>query len=249
MRQSVRQLVILCLLLLLTACASSPQEGTASPTPTPPAPTPSPTPPAVPKRTVQFSSRDGIKLTGWLYGASGQTAVICSHMRRGSKQEWEMLAPWLAQQGLRVLAYDYRGNGDSEGDDNTSKYELDLLGAITFMQQQGANKIVLIGASIGGTTSLLTAAQTKVAGVITLSAPFISWVDEQTVRKITAPQLIINSEDDTYHEDTEKLYQVANAPKEIHIYSGAAHGTDLFYEEHWQDLLKRILTFVHTYAN
>ncbi|HLJ36401.1 MAG TPA: alpha/beta hydrolase [Ktedonobacteraceae bacterium] len=242
------------LLLFLVACSSgSLSQSTSVPTPHPtptPGITPTPTIPSVPSRLVHFSTADHIQLAGLLYG-SGKTAVICSHELRTSKIIWgdSGIPQRLALRGYLVLAYDFRGNGDSAGQFDSSKLDVDLRAAIAFVRQQGATRIVLLGSSMGGTATLKVAASEPVSAVITLSAPqeFGINVSDTDVKAIHAPKLFVNSQDDTFSSDTMHMYTIASPPKEIHLYSGSAHGTAIF-DENDGDLTQRILNFITHYA-
>ena len=102
---------------------------------------------------------------------------------------------------------------------------------------------------MGGTATLKVAASEPVAAVITLSAPqdFGVNVSDTDVKAIHAPKLFVNSQNDTFSSDTMHIYTIASPPKEIHLYSGSAHGTSIF-EENGDDLTQRILNFVSHYA-
>ncbi len=247
-------LLLIFLLLLLAACSTgAPPQSTVVPTPRPTPTlgiTPTPTIPAIPSHLVHFLTSDHVQLAGLLYG-SGKTAVICSHELRTSKIIWSDsgIPQRLASRGYMVLAYDFRGNGDSAGQFDVSKLDVDLRAAIAFVHQQGATSIVLLGSSMGGTATLKVASSEPVAAVITLSAPqdFGVNVSDTDVKAIHAPKLFVNSQDDTFSSDTVHMYAIANAPKEIHLYPGTAHGTSIF-DEYGNDLTQRITNFVTHYA-
>lgn len=252
-----RLLSLTLLLLFLAACSAQAQSSantavTASPTPSPTAtPVVTPTIPAVPSRMVHFFTSDHVQLAGLLYG-QGKTAVICSHEFRASKVIWSLtgMAQRLAASGYLVLAYDFRGNGDSQGQGDLSKMVIDLDAAIAFARQQGANRIVLLGSSMGGTATLKAAASAPVAAVVTLSAPreIGVTVTDADLKAIKAPKLFVNSQDDTYSDDTQQMYAAASPPKELHLYPGGAHGITIFYGDYSADLTQRILNFVAQYA-
>lgn len=239
------------LLLLLASCGSgapSPSASVATPTSTP-----TPTSPVVPSHMVHFMTSDHIQLAGLLYG-HGKTIVICSHMLGTDKSIWSEsgIAQRLALQGYQVLTYDFRGNGDSAGRRDVLSLDVDLRAAIAFARQQGATKIVLLGASMGGTVTLEIAASTRVAAVITLSAPqnFGNGVSDAQVKAISAPKLFVNSQDDAYASDTAHMYDIASEPKELHLYPGSAHGTDIFDDPvNGRDLTQLILNFLVRYAS
>src|SRR5258706_7156160 len=57
--------------------------------------------------TVFFSTVDGARLTGRLFGA-GATGVVLSNMGDNDPAAWEGFAPALADRGLLVLTYSFR---------------------------------------------------------------------------------------------------------------------------------------------
>ncbi len=242
---------LICLLVLLAACdsgAASQANPGSTPTPgiTPTAPIPN-----VPAQAVHFQTPDHVQLAGLLYG-QGKTAVICSHQSNSSKLIWSTsgIPQRLAQRGYLVLAYDFRGYGDSASG-GTLNYDADLRAAIAFIRQQGATRIVLLGASMGGTVSLKVAASEPVAAVITLSAPehfSVISVSDGEVQAITAPKLFVNSQDDTYAQDTEHMYTLASQPRQIQMYPGSAHGVAIFDGPYGGSLTQLLLDFIAQYA-
>ncbi len=81
----------------------------------------------------------------------------------------------LAQQGYAVLRFDFAGLGDSEGDFaccNFSTTVDDCLAAINYLSEQYEPPSILIGHSLGGTTSLAAAIQAaSIKKVITIASP------------------------------------------------------------------------------
>jgi dienelactone hydrolase len=252
-----RLLPLMGLLFLLASCGSgTPSQPASLPTPRPTPTlgiTPTPTIPTVSSRLVHFLTSDHVQLTGLLYG-HGKTAVICSHELRTTKIIWSEsgIVQRLAVRGYLALAYDFRGNGDSAGQFDASKLDVDLRAAIAFVGNLGATRIILLGSSMGGTATLKVAASQQVTAVITLSAPqeFGVNVSDAEVEAIKAPKLFVNSKDDGFASDTMHMYSVATPPKEIQMYPGSAHGTSIFDAggENGTDLTQLILNFVRHYA-
>lgn len=197
---------------------------------------------------MHFTTQDHVQLAGWLFGKGGTTAIICSHELRGTKQDWSEGAPWLAARGYMVLAYDFRGWGDSQGQYDPDKVNRDLLAAMAFVQSHGAKKVILLGASLGADISLMVAASTKVAGVIALSPEYLFGLSNDQIKAISAPKLFVNSEGDAFASDTQSMFQNAGQPKDLHLYTGSAHGVAIFDTENGQDLIARILAFANRYA-
>lgn len=247
-----RLLILVSSLLVFAGCGS----GTPSPLAQGATPTstfaPVPTTPAVPARVVSFTTSDHVKLDGLLYG-QGKTMVICSHMSETSLAIWKDsgIPQRLAVLGYQVLAYDFRGNGGSGGAPDPSFLDVDLSAAVSFAHQQGATKIVLMGASMGGTASLKVATTGQAAAVISLSGPQFYGVPvtDTDLQAMRIPKLFMDSQDDEpYVTDARHMYDVASAPKEIDIYPGSAHGTYIFGGDNGDGPAQRILHFLAQYA-
>jgi len=250
--QLARLIVLMSFFLVFTSCGlgnTSTPAHVATPQPTIP---PVPTPPHIPFRDVAFTTSDHVKLVGELYG-QGKTMVICSHMNQSSMGDWREsgIPERLAALGYQVLLYDFRGFGGSAGDPDISVLDMDLTAAINFSHQQGATKIVLMGASMGGTASLNVATTQKVAAVVSLSAPqsFGVNVSDDQLKAMTTPKLFIVSQDDgTFADDAKHMDAISADPKEIYSYPGENHGTAILGGNNGDGPALRILHFIQQYA-
>jgi pimeloyl-ACP methyl ester carboxylesterase len=230
--------------LILTACGAPP------PADVPPTISPSAAIPATKEgpRVVAFVSDDGIALSGTLYG-SGANAIIFSHMFPTDQTSWTPLAKDLAGRGYLVLTYDFRGYGTSQGTKDVSKIDHDLRAAVAFIRTQGATRLALVGASMGGMATAKVAAVEKPDAVIIMSAPqsFMGLaVSDDEVKAITAPKLFIGSEQDGATSTTLHMFDVAPEPKDKHVYPGSGHGTYIFDGEYGADLTQQIIQFIET---
>lgn len=201
----------------------------------------SPEPASAPSgsEAVGFDSADGVHLEGRLFG-EGDSAVVLSHMRPSDQTSWFAFADRLADDGYLVLTYDFRGycpgddGGCSSGERDISAIWQDVLGAMTFVRSRGATSVSLVGASMGGTASLVAAAQegADVRAVITLSAPVSIEglvADAALLTRITAAKLFIAGVGDaSAAADAETLYEQSPPPKGApQILPADDHGTDL----------------------
>jgi pimeloyl-ACP methyl ester carboxylesterase len=182
---------------------------------------------------VSFKTEDGIDINGNIFG-TGNKWVILSHMYPTDQTSWFDFAQYLADNDYIVLTYDFRGYGKSGGSQDISNIDKDLEAAIVFISQHYSEKIFLMGASMGGTASLIVAAREYIDGVISLSSPdeidSLSALDE--VEDIDAPILFIASQgDENAAASAESLFERSLEPKEIVILDGNSHGTFIFEEE------------------
>jgi pimeloyl-ACP methyl ester carboxylesterase len=188
---------------------------------------------------VTFESADGVRLDGRLFG-DGTSAVVLSHMRPADQRSWFGFAGRLADDGYLVLTYNFRGycpggdGGCSEGEQDVGAIWQDVLGAIAYVRDRGATSVSLVGASMGGTASLVAASRegVDVRAVITLSAPVSIEglvADAAVLSAITAGKLYIAGVGDApAAQDAETLYERSPPPKGApQIVPADEHGTDL----------------------
>ena len=122
----------------------------------------------VPKRTpasfglpfedVRFRTTDGLTLAGWVIPAEpGRGNVIFCHGHGRNRGHVAGLLPTLHDLGLNVLAFDFRGHGDSEGHCSTFGFRevTDLVAAEAYLRQRFPGKpLFLVGVSLGAAVSL-----------------------------------------------------------------------------------------------
>ncbi len=201
---------------------------------------------AADQEPVSFSSTDGVQLKGYVFG-SGRTGVILAHMYPTDQKSWFEFAKYLAARGYKAMTFDFRGYGSSSGSKEISKIDKDLEGAYLYLAPT-VEKLFLIGASMGGTASLMVASRRPVAGVVCISGPvsFRGLDALQGIEKVTAPCLFIAAEEDPGHaaSSARTLYERTRGKKDLLIVTGAAHGTFLFDGPHKEAVATRILEFL-----
>ncbi len=105
---------------------------------------------------IQYQVSSDIKLTADAWGSSDEPPVLLLHGGGQTRFAWGGTAKTLAEQGWYAVALDLRGHGEStwapDGNYNIDAYVADLHKVLSYFSQ----KPVLIGASLGGMTSLLT---------------------------------------------------------------------------------------------
>ncbi len=191
-------------------------------------------------------------LNGWLYGDENEVLVILSHMRGNDQTAWEPFARELAENGYAALTFDFRGYGISPGNKAFDKLDDDSAAVISFMRATERSQLFLVGASMGGTTSVVVGAQESVTGLVSISSPseFQGHNAREAIERISAPVLLIAAEDDAAAMvSLDELVEAAAQPPQVLTYPGGEHGTALFEGEHAADLQEQILQFLAEHAN
>ena len=196
-------------------------------------------------RTVTFPSADGVTLSGRVFG-SGTRGVVLAHMYPTDQSSWYATAAELAADGFLVLTFDFRGYGTSTGTKQIDRIDEDLRAAVTEIRMLGAEKLGLVGASMGGTAALIVAATEPVDAVATLSAPveFEGLSAREAVARVKPPKLFIAAEGDVGAQGARDLYRAAPEPREMELFPGAAHGTDMLSGPGSEKVKARLFSFL-----
>ena len=126
----------------------------------------------------------------------------------------------------------------------------DARGAIDFVRQQGAEKVILAGASLGGLASAKLAIESNASGLIIFASPveIARWDFKIEAEDLNTdiPKLFLTAENDSVVPlaSSQALYDLAADPKEWQTYPGTAHGTDLFQEDYGEEAARRIIEFI-----
>ena len=235
---------------------------TATPTPAPPTPTPLPTATPTPVPIVEYSTEavsitteDDIELQGTLFLSEGNTAVVFAHMAGGDndQQNWVPFAKQIARRGFTALTFDFRCYGESGCGGSGSGSVLlsrDVGAAIDFLRKQGFERIICIGASMGGRGCVTVAFDKELDGIIIVSGTGSGDPDRQNLNDFVNPEmskLFIVSENDHIPDRTNAmilLYDGAPEPKIFKTFPGIAHGTELFSTQYGGELRELIFEFL-----
>lgn len=134
--------------------------------------------------SVAFPSTDGTKLHGWFLPARGKTlgTVVFSHGNAGSVGHHLGFVLWLVEAGYQVLAYDYRGYGQSGGTPDRRGMVEDVKAAFRYTLGRAdvdGRRLVSYGHSLGGAKSIAALAETPVPGLraVVVDGGFASYRD------------------------------------------------------------------------
>jgi pimeloyl-ACP methyl ester carboxylesterase len=161
---------------------------------------------------------------------TGNVAVILAHQVSGSLCEWWPYARSLAKH-FRVVAFDFDGFGGSPTGD--ANYPGEVVAAADWARHHGSRRVVLMGASMGGTAVVVAAARlgNRAAGVIDLSGP-ATFGDVNALgaaRHVHVPVLFGYAKlDNPFASDVRRVRAATPArDKPVVSVGGLVHGVDL----------------------
>lgn len=231
--------------LMLAGCGDSGATESAASS----APSPSPTvndfgclsPEQAKTGSVTFKSADDQDVEAFESG-SGRTALILAHQADGDVCQWVPHAMELAGDGYRVLAVNSAGSDVAE-----------LTAAARYVRARGAVKVLLIGASKGGTAVLSAAGVVtpRVDAVVSLSAPasFTGMDAANVVPDLTMPVFYMAAASDSgFADSTRDLSRATTKGRqnELHIVGGAEHGVGLLDDD---ENYARVKAFLAKYGS
>ncbi len=203
-----------------------------------------------PSTAVTFDTADGVTLAGRLFGpASATSGVVLAHMLPADQTSWYPFAERLAGQGFHVLTFDFRGycpggdGGCSEGTKDIDASPIDLRAAVAFLRADGAQRIGIAGASMGGTAALLVASRDRegIPALVMLSAPQVLSglaVGQAELQTVTGAKLYIAGLGDPAGAvaSADALAAIGPEPADEQIITVDAHGTDLLTSSHGEQV-------------
>jgi len=212
----------------------------------------------LPIERVEISTDDGIRLVGWVIPAqsdsSGLWLLIC-HGNAGNLSEFDRPLHYagLRQVGMSLLAFDYRGYGESDGAPSEQGLYRDADAAYRFLREiRGvpADRIVVFGHSLGSAVAIHLASRQPAAGLIVEGAltsatdrggelyPYlpIRWIARSRfssidkVSGIAVPKLFLHAADDDVIPQAHgrRLFDAAQEPKTfVELQGGHADAFDV----------------------
>jgi pimeloyl-ACP methyl ester carboxylesterase len=114
---------------------------------------------------LSIPTPDGLRLAAWLRDAPGARATaVLAHGYRNDRRLLGRLVPALAARGFRVLAFDFRGHGESGGDRITlGPDESRDVGAVLDHAATLGGPVVYAGFSMGAAAYLLSGREARAA--------------------------------------------------------------------------------------
>jgi dienelactone hydrolase len=171
----------------------------------------------------------GEQLPAVVLGTGGATGVVFANQSGSIACGWLPYARDVARGGVRSLVFDY----------GTAEREDEVLAAARWLRAQGARRVVLVGASIGGRAVVTAAARARpreIDAVVSLSGERVLGAQRDIIvdaRRLGQPALWVSSLNDGYTNfaaETRQLYRAARGharPDRLLVVGGDDHGIDL----------------------
>jgi uncharacterized protein len=190
-----------------------------------------------------ITAADGVRLHAWYAPArEARATLVWSHGNGVSIARRPGVLRGLAERGLGVLAYDYRGCGRSSGRPSENGLYRDAVAAYESVRTDGVPpaRIVCFGESLGGAVAIFLASRCPCAGVVAVSTftrlrdigrgfamlRLVARFDSLArIRRLSVPILIAHGDRDEMIRFGlgERLFAAANEPKRFVRVPGARH--------------------------
>lgn len=201
-------------------------------------------PPDAPARPVTLHAAGGARLAAVEAGTGPRGVVLVPELGPAGKCGWWTYAAYLAARGYRVLLFDHRCAGESSCPAGAAGADLmaDIRSAVSRLRRDGAARVVLMGASQGGSEVLIagTVPPRGVTAVISLSADELTTplasrpyprTGEAAPSRLRLPVLFAVAAQDPYVtvQQTRHLYRAARSRSKRLVLLGpaAGHGWDM----------------------
>ena len=216
---------------------------------------------------VWLTTEDGVRIEAWFVPAPAARGVaLLAHGNAGNISHRVEYARLFHRLGFSLLLLEYRGYGRSEGKPSEEGTYSDARAAWQhLMTQRGfpAERIVLVGESLGGAVAAQLAADQRPAALV-LASTFVSvpelaaelypWLPArrlaryrydtlEALKRVSCPVLIAHSREDDivpFHHG-ERLFAAAKEPKAFLQMAGGHNEGFLFTREEWGAELGRFL--------
>jgi len=126
---------------------------------------------------IVLTTDDGMRLAAWYYPSQNRAAVILLHGYKDDRSSMLPIAAMLIRHGYGVIAPDFRGHGESEGERVTFGHDevRDVEAAYRYLltrSEVDPERIGLLGNSMGSATALLYTAENPAIKAVVAQSPY-----------------------------------------------------------------------------
>jgi pimeloyl-ACP methyl ester carboxylesterase len=188
-----------------------------------------------------------------VYGA-GERAVVLAHGGRFDRSSWAAQARVLEMAGWRVVAIDFRASVLSRSGAETdclydaSCLAVDVLAAVRYVRESGAETVAVVGASLGGGAAAQASVEAAPGEIDRLV--LLAHMPIASPERIQGRVLFIVARDDSGPGGTPRLasvraqYEEVRGPKSLVVLDGSAHAQLIFETPVGGHAMDEILLFL-----
>ncbi len=141
--------------------------------------------PGTPDPMHRWPGAGGVTLAGDSWGDPEGPLVLLQHGGGQTRHAWKKAGQALGEAGYHAVAFDARGHGDSDwSPDGTYGQDIMVEDLLCLLDALGHSRPVLVGASMGGGTSLVAIGEDRVDATALVLVDIAPKVERAGVKKI-----------------------------------------------------------------
>lgn len=192
-------------------------------------------------KLISYSTEDGGTVEASLFEGKKDLVVIFAHGAVFNKESWYFLAEKLQSKGIASLSIDFRGYGNSKTG-TTNNLALDILGAVSYLKDQGYKTISLVGGSMGG-AAIMNALELKSDDILK-KVVLLSPASSNGITNTSLEKLFIATQDEGLFARVKIAFDTSAQPKQFKIYEGSLHAQHMFKSNYAEELTDLIVGFL-----
>jgi pimeloyl-ACP methyl ester carboxylesterase len=165
--------------------------------------------PGTPVPMHRWDGHGGVSIAGDTWGDPDAQLVMLLHGGGQTRHAWKGAGETLGKSGYHAVAFDARGHGDSDWAATSEEYAPDCMveDLACVAKALGSDRPILVGASMGGGTSLLSIGLDKVDAAALVLVDMAPRIEPEGSRKI---QEFMNQKPDGFDTLEEVAEAIAN---------------------------------------
>ena len=165
--------------------------------------------PGTPVPMHRWDGHGGVSIAGDTWGDPDAQLVMLLHGGGQTRHAWKGAGETLGKSGYHAVAFDARGHGDSDWAATSEEYAPDCMveDLACVAKALGSDRPILVGASMGGGTSLLSIGLDKVDAAALVLVDMAPRIEPEGSRKI---QEFMNQKPDGFDPLEEVAEAIAN---------------------------------------
>jgi len=165
--------------------------------------------PGTPVPMHRWDGHGGVSIAGDTWGDPDAQLVMLLHGGGQTRHAWKGAGETLGKSGYHAVAFDARGHGDSDWAATSEEYAPDCMveDLACVAKALGSDRPILVGASMGGGTSLLSIGLDKVDAAALVLVDMAPRIEPKGSRKI---QEFMNQKPDGFDTLEEVAEAIAN---------------------------------------